>query len=157
MHLHRGSLLSSVRYSERPRLTHLLGFGPVTLIPSTDSLAYHDDIVVGGVCCRVEPREEGSKDQQIYIMTLGCLAPYRRRGLGVLKRSSAEGCEDKNGRDAGVHDWYNIVHYICSRHTNAGARARACKQDTGGQGGCVVRLTRSGGNRPLYRYVPSFL
>ncbi|EGD82101.1 N-alpha-acetyltransferase 50 [Salpingoeca rosetta] len=40
-------------------------------------LAYLDDLVVGAVCCRVD----GTK---IYIMTLGCLAPYRRLGLGRM-------------------------------------------------------------------------
>jgi len=38
-------------------------------------LAYFNDIVVGGVCCRIDV-VEGIK--QLYIMTLGTLAPYRR-------------------------------------------------------------------------------
>jgi hypothetical protein len=41
--------------------------------------AYFNDIVVGGVCCR-EDRMEGAR--KLYIMTLGCLAPYRRLGIG---------------------------------------------------------------------------
>lgn len=44
------------------------------------SLAYYNDIVVGGVCCRIET--EGTQ-RRIYIMTLGCLAPYRRLGVGT--------------------------------------------------------------------------
>eukprot|EP01147_Barroeca_monosierra_P003639 gene3639-6217_t len=40
-------------------------------------LAYLDDVVVGAVCCRHE-------NNKIYIMTLGCLAPYRRLGLGRM-------------------------------------------------------------------------
>ena len=42
--------------------------------------AYFNDLVVGGVCCRVET--EGDKNR-MYIMTLGCLAPYRRLGVGT--------------------------------------------------------------------------
>lgn len=41
--------------------------------------AYYNDIVVGGVCCRVDKTEDG---RRLYIMTLGCLAPYRRLGIG---------------------------------------------------------------------------
>lgn len=44
-------------------------------------LAYFNDIVVGGVCCRLD-NQKGQK--KLYIMTLGCLAPYRRQGLGCL-------------------------------------------------------------------------
>ena len=41
--------------------------------------AYFNDVVVGGVCCRIETEGELRK---LYIMTLGCLAPYRRLGIG---------------------------------------------------------------------------
>jgi len=43
-------------------------------------LAYFNDIVVGAVCCRVDT---GSTGRKLYIMTLGCLAPYRRLGIGT--------------------------------------------------------------------------
>ncbi len=39
-------------------------------------LAYFNDIVVGGVCCRVDSREN-ENTKAVYIMTLGALAPYR--------------------------------------------------------------------------------
>lgn len=46
-----------------------------------DFLAYYNDVVVGGVCCRID-LSEGQR--RLYIMTLGCLAPYRRLGIGRL-------------------------------------------------------------------------
>lgn len=42
-------------------------------------VAYFNDIVVGGVCCRIETEGE---QRRLYIMTLGVLAPYRRLGIG---------------------------------------------------------------------------
>lgn len=44
-------------------------------------LAYYNDIVVGAVCCRIDQTEDA---RRLYIMTLGCLAPYRRLGIGRL-------------------------------------------------------------------------
>jgi len=43
-------------------------------------LAYYNDVVVGGVCCRVDTSEG---QRRLYIMTLGCLSPYRRLGIGT--------------------------------------------------------------------------
>lgn len=43
-------------------------------------LAYYNDVVVGGVCCRIDTSEG---QRRLYIMTLGCLAPYRRLGIGT--------------------------------------------------------------------------
>ncbi len=45
-------------------------------------LAYYNDIVVGAVCCRVDVSSEPGR-RKLYIMTLGCLAPYRRLGVGA--------------------------------------------------------------------------
>ena len=44
-------------------------------------LAYYNDIVVGAVCCRIDQTEDA---RRLYIMTLGCLAPYRRLGIGMF-------------------------------------------------------------------------
>ena len=38
--------------------------------------AYYDDVVVGAVCTRLE-------GDGLYIMTIGCLAPYRRLKIGT--------------------------------------------------------------------------
>lgn len=43
--------------------------------------AYYNDIVVGAVCCRVDTSDNA---RRLYIMTLGCLAPYRRHGIGKI-------------------------------------------------------------------------
>uniref|UniRef100_H2XJN3 N-alpha-acetyltransferase 50 n=2 Tax=Ciona intestinalis TaxID=7719 RepID=H2XJN3_CIOIN len=44
-------------------------------------LAYFNDVVVGAVCCRVDVHDGV---RHLYIMTLGCLAMYRRHGIGSV-------------------------------------------------------------------------
>lgn len=61
---------------------------PLISLP-TYSVAYFNDVVVGGVCCRVDVVQipEGSSGpprKTLYIMTLGTLAPYRGYGVGTM-------------------------------------------------------------------------
>ncbi|CAB4004167.1 N-alpha-acetyltransferase 50 isoform X1 [Paramuricea clavata] len=44
-------------------------------------LAFYNDTVVGAVCCRVDHIDN---TRRLYIMTLGCLAPYRKLGIGTV-------------------------------------------------------------------------
>ncbi|KAF5370680.1 hypothetical protein D9758_001893 [Tetrapyrgos nigripes] len=43
------------------------------------SSVYYNDIPVGTICCRFENKND---QVQLYLMTMGVLAPYRSRGLG---------------------------------------------------------------------------
>jgi len=68
------SVLFPIKYSEK--------FYQDILLPDVEEfckLVYYNDIPVGTVCCRLEP-----KDGQVslYLMTMGILAPYRSRQLG---------------------------------------------------------------------------
>jgi ribosomal protein S18 acetylase RimI-like enzyme len=45
-------------------------------------LAYYGDPLVGAVCCREDPPSKGQTKKQLYIMTLGVLAPYRKLKVG---------------------------------------------------------------------------
>ncbi|KAL5108775.1 N-alpha-acetyltransferase 50 [Taenia crassiceps] len=52
--------------------------------PQLCRLAYFNDIVVGAVCYRFEKIDGTDNLKRCYIVTLGCLAPYRRYGVGSL-------------------------------------------------------------------------
>ncbi|XKL65058.1 hypothetical protein PGB90_005144 [Kerria lacca] len=56
-------------------------------------LAYYNDIVVGAVCCRID-LEIG---RRLYIMTLGCLYPYRRLGIGTMMVQHVLNYVEKDG------------------------------------------------------------
>lgn len=56
--------------------------------------AYYNDIVVGAVCCRIDTSENL---RRLYIMTLGCLYPYRRLGIGTKMVQHVLNYVDKDG------------------------------------------------------------
>ena len=51
-------------------------------------------MVVGGVCCRIDVSEG---QRRLYIMTLGCLAPYRRLGIGTIMLEHVLNYVEKDG------------------------------------------------------------
>lgn len=62
---------------------------------SQQAIAFYEDIVVGAVCCRVESSPE-TFEKKLYIMTLGCLAPYRRLGVGAMMLEHVLTCARKD-------------------------------------------------------------
>lgn len=44
---------------------------------------YVDGVVVGAVCCRIEPPGSPEGREALYIMTLGVVAAWRRRNIGT--------------------------------------------------------------------------
>ncbi|KAK1148403.1 N-alpha-acetyltransferase 50 isoform X1 [Acipenser oxyrinchus oxyrinchus] len=57
-------------------------------------LAHFNDIAVGAVCCRVD---HSQNQKRLYIMTLGCLAPYRRLGIGTKTLNHVLNICEKDG------------------------------------------------------------
>lgn len=69
-------------------------------LPAFTKYAYHQGVIVGAICCRLEDEKQPppekdhdihtadtdkrkmSRKQKLYIMTLGVLAAYRGRGIG---------------------------------------------------------------------------
>lgn len=62
-------------------------------------LAFYNDIVVGAVCCRndTSTTATGESTRKLYIMTLGCLAPYRRLGIGSVMVQHVMDIVEKDG------------------------------------------------------------
>ena len=62
-------------------------------------LAFYNDIVVGAVCCRNDSSTSttGEATRKLYIMTLGCLAPYRRLGIGSVMVQHVMDIVEKDG------------------------------------------------------------
>ncbi|KAM3186648.1 hypothetical protein ACTXT7_003901 [Hymenolepis weldensis] len=73
--------------------------------PQLCRLAYFNDIVVGAVCYRFEKAEGSDNFRKCYIMTLGCLAPYRRYGVGsiLLKHVLRKCAKDKQVQTVYLH------------------------------------------------------
>ncbi|PFX15840.1 N-alpha-acetyltransferase 50-like [Stylophora pistillata] len=63
-------------------------------------LAFYNDIVVGAVCCRIDQIED---TRRLYIMTLGCLAPYRRLAIGTVMLEHVLKCCEKDGNIDNVY------------------------------------------------------
>uniref|UniRef100_A0A8C2VXL3 N-alpha-acetyltransferase 50 n=1 Tax=Chinchilla lanigera TaxID=34839 RepID=A0A8C2VXL3_CHILA len=57
-------------------------------------LAYFNGIAVGAVCCRVD---HSQNRKRLNIMTLGCLAPYRRLGVRTKMLNHALNICEKDG------------------------------------------------------------
>ena len=57
-------------------------------------LAYFNDIAVGAVCCRMD---HSQNQKRLYIMPLGCLAPYRRLGIGTKMLNHVLNICEKDG------------------------------------------------------------
>lgn len=68
-------------------------------------LAYYNDIVVGAVCCRID-LEVG---RRLYIMTLGCLYPYRRLGIGTMMVQHVLNYVEKDGNFDSIYLYVLMV------------------------------------------------
>merc|ERR1712060_927242 len=68
-------------------------------------LGFYADIAISSICCRVESREAGGK--ALYIMLLGVLKPYQRRGIASqLIRWAIEKAEGKEGQADDIQEMY---------------------------------------------------
>eukprot|EP00933_Yihiella_yeosuensis_P066616 TRINITY_DN7097_c3_g1_i1.p1 TRINITY_DN7097_c3_g1~~TRINITY_DN7097_c3_g1_i1.p1 ORF type:complete len:205 (+),score=37.91 TRINITY_DN7097_c3_g1_i1:74-616(+) len=70
-------------------------------------LGFYAEVLVGSICCRLEPLEGGG--QALYIMTLSILKPYQRRGLAsqlvqwILDKAQSKECQDADVREIYLH------------------------------------------------------
>merc|ERR1712223_1693369 len=103
---HNIKLLKKVNQVVFPIVYHDKFYKDVLEAGELAKLAYYNDVVVGAVCCRVDvianaPDEELSEatksKRKLYIMTLGCLAPYRRLGIGTTMLKHVMDIVEKDG------------------------------------------------------------
>ncbi|XP_040126288.2 N-alpha-acetyltransferase 50 isoform X2 [Ictidomys tridecemlineatus] len=77
-------------------------------------LAYFNDIAVGAVCCRVD---HSQNQKRLYIMTLGCLAPYRRLGIGTKMLNHVLNICEKDGTFDNIYlAFHNLDENICIKY-----------------------------------------
>ncbi len=93
---HNIKLLKKVNQVAFPVVYHDKFYKDVLESGELAKLAYYNDVVVGAVCCRVDTTSEASK-RKLYIMTLGCLAPYRRQGIGTKMVQHVMDIVEKDG------------------------------------------------------------
>ncbi|KAM4789746.1 N-alpha-acetyltransferase 50 isoform 2-T2 [Cyanocitta cristata] len=84
------SLLVGVNSNKQPLCQSSTG----NFIPNVNPQSYFNDIAVGAVCCRVD---HSQNQKRLYIMTLGCLAPYRRLGIGTKMLNHVLNICEKDG------------------------------------------------------------
>jgi ribosomal protein S18 acetylase RimI-like enzyme len=99
---HNIKLLKKVNQVVFPIVYHDKFYKDVLEAGELAKLAYYNDVVVGAVCCRIDltpASEDGSQlaKRKLYIMTLGCLAPYRRLGIGTKMLRHVMDIVEKDG------------------------------------------------------------
>ena len=106
---HNIKLLKKVNQVVFPIVYHDKFYKDVLEAGELAKLAYYNDVVVGAVCCRVDviaPAPDNEEVQsadaklskrKLYIMTLGCLAPYRRLGIGTTMLKHVMDIVEKDG------------------------------------------------------------
>jgi len=93
------SVIFPVKYSEK--------FYKDVLLPEAEDfckLVYYNDLPVGTICCRIE-RAGNEGEANLYIMTMGVLAPYRSLSLGseALKQILASASSSQKPKIAKVY------------------------------------------------------
>lgn len=93
---HNLKLLKKVNAVVFPVVYHDKFYKDVLEAGELAKLAFYNDLVVGAVCCRVDTVPETGQ-RKLYIMTLGCLAPYRRLGIGAQMLAHVMDIVEKDG------------------------------------------------------------
>lgn len=98
---HNIKLLKKVNAVVFPVVYHAKFYTDVLEAGELAKLAFYNDIVVGAVCCRIDI-EPATGLRKLYIMTLGCLAPYRRLGIGTAMLKHVMDYVERDGQFDGV-------------------------------------------------------